>query len=54
MNWFWKLIEGMGSIFNLFPTFDHKPMSDYDALKSDWEAIGKDFESVLGKYKKED
>jgi hypothetical protein len=51
MNWFWEIIKGMGSIFNLFPTVDYKPKSDYDALQSDWEAINKDFESVLKKYK---
>jgi hypothetical protein len=48
-------LEGFASIFNIFPTTETKlpklkdESDDYEAMKSDWEAIGKDFESVLGK-----
>lgn len=53
---FW---QGAASAFDLFgQSFDPvieilDERSDLDALKSDWEAIGRDFEIAIAQFRKE-
>ena len=48
----YNIFKGIGT-FTLFPQNHIETKSDYESLMSDWEKINKDFESVLGKNKKE-
>jgi hypothetical protein len=56
-NSFWS---GVGSIFNISGQFYDAEIerilnqSDADALKSDWDAVGKDFKKILGDIERED
>lgn len=49
----YSIFEGMGSI-TLFPNDSIEIKGDYEALKSDWDKVNKDFESILGKYKNDE
>lgn len=44
---FW---EGFLSIFG-YNRKPRKTMSDVDAMRSDWDAIGQDIRNAMGKYK---
>lgn len=44
---FW---EGFLSIFG-YKRKPRKTMSDVDAMRSDWDAIGQDIRNAMGKYK---
>jgi hypothetical protein len=48
----YNIFKGIGT-FTLFPQNHIETKSDYESLMSDWDKINKDFESVLGKHKKE-
>jgi hypothetical protein len=45
---FQSFITGMAHAFDLFGVLQGPPVSDYDAIKSDWEAVGRDLAGALG------
>lgn len=48
-------LQGIGSIFDLFSDVKLIKMdtrSDYEVIKSDWQAIGEDFYHAIDQYNK--
>lgn len=44
-----NFLKGMGSVLEIFqsaPSYKY-PKSDAEAIKSDWEAVGKDFQKFI-------
>ncbi len=61
LKWWRIFIKGLGSIFvfypkqhdqNLFPK-RRSFVSDAEALRSDWDQVGKDMRKAITKYKEE-
>lgn len=52
-------MKGAFSILNMLPEkrkpveFSYVPMSDAEALRSDWETVGKDLRFTLNKFQKD-
>jgi hypothetical protein len=52
MNPITHFLRGMASAFVLFPELP-KPMSNEEAIASDWQAVGDDIRTVIRKLEKE-
>lgn len=55
---FWNFIQGMGSIFNLFPNIETRTKNyifatDAEALASDWAVVGNDIQKAMDKFANE-
>ena len=50
-----QLLNGFGTIFNIFTVLLDKPKTKTDAesLRSDWERIGSDMYKAIGRYEAE-
>ena len=56
-----NFFKGVGSIFNIMPKSNYRPItvlkfhyiSDEDAIRSDWEAVGMDISNAMNKFKEE-
>ncbi|MBU0568021.1 hypothetical protein KKC52_08230 [bacterium] len=49
-----NLLRGAGSVINIWPNSNHQQKayphkSDAEALRQDWERIGRDFRCAIGK-----
>lgn len=56
-----SFLKGIARIADPFGTLNERPkpikrrriMSDYEALASDWEAVGRDIQTAMGKFEEE-
>jgi hypothetical protein len=56
-NWFSNFWKGVASIFDIYPSTPVRRLSqqkpeeaDYEAIKSDWEAVGQDMRNAMGDF----
>lgn len=56
-----SFLKGIARIADPFGTLNERPqsikrrriMSDYEALASDWEAVGRDIQTAMGQFEEE-